>query len=71
MYIFALLGMQIFANRQHFDALGYAVPFGHPGYATAEVPRANFDTLQTAFMAVFQVGSVPGVLVLVLGLGLL
>ncbi|KAH8054569.1 hypothetical protein JL721_10452 [Aureococcus anophagefferens] len=62
MYICALLGMQLFANRFRFDgATGFAVPLAAPGssgraaYAAADVPRAHFDDLGTAFVTIFQI----------------
>ena len=45
MYIFSLLGMQIFAHRLKFDEYGYVIEIGEPGWAEAESPRANFDDL--------------------------
>ena len=48
-YIYALLGMQFFAGRMHFDEMGYAVDITQGGnrdaWSEAEVPRSNFDTL--------------------------
>ena len=62
MYICALLGMQLFANRFRFDAdTHFAVPLAAPGapgrgaYDAADVPRAHFDDLGTAFLTIFQV----------------
>ncbi|KAK7233034.1 voltage-gated sodium channel [Aureococcus anophagefferens] len=63
MYICALLGMQLFANRFRFDgATGFAVPLAAPGSsgraasdAAADVPRAHFDDLGTAFVTIFQI----------------
>jgi len=44
-YIFALIGMEFFANKLHFDpATGLAIKFGQPGYNQATVPQLNFDT---------------------------
>lgn len=53
MYIYALVGLQFFANRFHFDEDGVAVGIGEPGYHTAEVPRSNFDSLMNAFTTIF------------------
>jgi len=55
-YIFALLGMEFFANNLHFDpTTGAPIKFGEPGYDTAMVPRQNFDTFVWAFSTVFGV----------------
>jgi len=54
-YIFALLGMQLFANTLHFDANEYAVAIGDPAWSDADVPRSNFDTFLYAFVTIFQV----------------
>jgi hypothetical protein len=54
-YIYALLGMALFANRLRFDpTTGYAVSFGSPGYNEAAVPSTNYDNLLHAISAVFQ-----------------
>lgn len=55
MYIFALLGMQLFANRMKFDGDGYVIPIGSEGWDEAMSPRANFDDLTFAFTTIFQV----------------
>lgn len=55
MYIYALVGLQFFANRFHFNEEGQAVPIGEEGYYAAEVPRSNFDTLMNAFTTIFEV----------------
>lgn len=55
MYIYALVGLQFFANRFHFDEDGVTVGIGEPGYYTAEVPRSNFDSLMNAFTTIFEV----------------
>ena len=46
-YIFALLGMQMFAGQYAFDAHGYHVGLHERVVegVSAEIPRANFDTL--------------------------
>ncbi|CAM9574083.1 unnamed protein product, partial [Ectocarpus sp. 8 AP-2014] len=54
MYIYALVGLQFFANRFHFNEVGEVVGIGEPGYYTAEVPRSNFDTLMNAFTTIFE-----------------
>jgi voltage-dependent calcium channel L type alpha-1D len=54
MFIYALIGLQFFANRLHFDDRGYAVSIGASGWADADVPRSNFDDLHHAFVTVFQ-----------------
>eukprot|EP00752_Nemacystus_decipiens_P011295 g10037.t1 len=55
MYIYALVGLQFFANRFHFNEVGEAVGIGEEGYYTAEVPRSNFDTLMNAFTTIFEI----------------
>jgi hypothetical protein len=55
MYIFALLGVQFYSNRFHFDEFGRPVGIGEPGYWSAEVPRENFDTVVDGIMRVFQI----------------
>lgn len=55
MYIYALVGLQFFANRFHFNADGVAVGIGEDGYYSAQVPRSNFDTLMNAFTTIFEV----------------
>jgi hypothetical protein len=66
LYIFSLLGMQLFANRFRFDPIsGTAIspleyyertspPLDADHLPLGTVPRANFDTLFAAFMTVFQ-----------------
>lgn len=51
-YIYALIGMQVFSNQFRFDELGYPVDRYH---AAAYIPRANFDTLIWSMVTVFQV----------------
>lgn len=55
MYIYALVGLQFFANRFHFDANGEVVGIGEEGYYSVHVPRSNFDTLMNAFTTIFEV----------------
>lgn len=51
-YIYALIGIQIFSNKFRFDELGYPVD----RYQTATyIPRANFDTMIWSMVTVFQV----------------
>lgn len=56
-YIYALMGMQFFGARMHFDDLGYRVEITEGGnrdaWEAAEVPRMNFDTIQWAAATVF------------------
>jgi len=55
-FIYALIGMQIFANRMHFHPdSGNVIRYGEPGYDEAEIPRSNFDTFAQAMTTVFQV----------------
>jgi hypothetical protein len=54
MYIFSLLGMQLFANVFRFDSVtGYAVAADAP-IGTFKIPRQNFDDLLFSFLCVFQ-----------------
>jgi hypothetical protein len=56
MYVTSLIGMALFANRLHFDPLtGLPLTFRDPGFATAHVPRSNFDDMLGAFTVIFQV----------------
>jgi len=53
-YMFALIGMQLFANTLHFDpTTGAPVNLGDPGFASASVPLLNFDTFFMAFVTVY------------------
>lgn len=52
LYIYALIGMQTFANRFRFDEYGFPVDRNHEA---AYVPRANFDTMLWSVVTVFQV----------------
>lgn len=55
-FMYALLGMQIFSNRLHFDKLtGIHIDISDPNYASAEVPRSNFDDFFWAMTTVFQI----------------
>ncbi|KAF1318920.1 Voltage-gated ion channel, partial [Globisporangium splendens] len=51
MYIYALIGMQTFANQFRFDEHGYPVDSKHE---VAYIPRSNFDTLLWSMVTVFQ-----------------
>jgi len=54
MYIFAMVGMEFFANKLHFDPVtGNAIKFGEPGYADAYIPQYNFDTFLWALVTVY------------------
>lgn len=55
MYIYALVGLQFFANRFHFDQEGAVVGIGEIGYYDADIPRSNFDSLMNAFTTIFEV----------------
>ena len=59
MYIYALIGMQFFANRMRFDPdTGAPVRFNldlDSAYYNAEIPRSNFDSFTHALVTVFQV----------------
>ncbi|EGZ28555.1 hypothetical protein PHYSODRAFT_467180 [Phytophthora sojae] len=52
LYIYALIGMQTFANRFRFDEYGFPVDRNHEA---AYVPRANFDTMLWSVVTVFQI----------------
>ena len=70
-FIYAMIGVQFFANRMRFDDDGYSIPIGGTSPRTGqtwyditkeyadlggvEVPRANFDTTLMAFVTVYQI----------------
>eukprot|EP00945_MAST-04E_sp_MAST-4E-sp1_P008438 g8438.t1 len=55
-YIFALIGMQLFANKFRFDPeTNEPLSMLENGYESGQVPRANFDTFIWAVATVFQV----------------
>lgn len=54
-FIYALIGMQLFANRLHFDEYGAHVAITDPDYKKSTVPRSNFDDFFFACTTVFQV----------------
>ena len=56
-FLFALIGMSIFANRFHFDANGFVIAsFNSPEWEyTPDQPRSTFDTFTLAFLTVFQI----------------
>ncbi|CAM9347519.1 unnamed protein product, partial [Phaeothamnion confervicola] len=55
-YIYALIGMEFFANHLHFDpATGVPLSITDDGYEEADVPRNNFDGILWASTTVFQV----------------
>lgn len=53
-YVYALIGMQTFANRFRFDEYGYPLDQNH---VAVNIPRANFDTILWAMVTVFQVSA--------------
>jgi len=61
MYIYALMGMQFFANKFKFDDDGYAIPIGSPhpqsgdDWYTIQPARHNFDDFHFAFITIFQI----------------
>ena len=56
MYVYALLGMQLFANRMHFDPdTGVSIDITEYEYEFAHVPRSNFDSLSNSMTTVFQI----------------
>ncbi|RLN21075.1 hypothetical protein BBJ28_00010562 [Nothophytophthora sp. Chile5] len=50
-YIYALIGMQTFANQLRFDEHGFPVGRNH---TAAYIPRSNFDTMLWSVVTVFQ-----------------
>lgn len=58
-YIFALLGMQFFGGRMHFDDMGYTVAItdgeNREPWHAAEIPRGNFDSLTWASVTIFAI----------------
>lgn len=54
-FIYAMLGIEFFANRMRFDEQGHAIPIGGEGYDAAYVPRHNFDTVLNAVVTVYQI----------------
>ena len=55
-FIYALVGMQLFANRLHFDkANGVLLDISDSNYANGDVPRSNFDDFFWSMTTVFQV----------------
>jgi len=58
-YIFALLGMQFFGGRMHFDPEGYPVAItdgeDRGPWLAAEIPRGNFDSLTWASVTIFAI----------------
>lgn len=55
-FIYAMVGMQLFANRLHFDeSTGAHVHKTDPRYTSANVPRSNFDDFFWSMTTVFQV----------------
>jgi len=43
-FIYSLIGMELFANRLHFDNMTAAhIDISDPRYSGADIPRANFD----------------------------
>lgn len=54
-FIYALIGMQLFANRLHFDDSGAHIAITDPMYEKSEVPRSNFDDFFSSSNTVFQV----------------
>ncbi|OQR93148.1 Voltage-gated Ion Channel (VIC) Superfamily [Achlya hypogyna] len=53
-YIFALLGMEIFATKYQFDQNNYALPYNTTNPA-AQLHRSNYDSITWAVFTVFQV----------------
>ena len=56
LFVFALLGMQLFANKLRVDPeTGYPLKIGTAKWFEATTPRANFDTLGETTITLFQV----------------
>lgn len=55
MFIFALLGMQLFANKMKFDEGGLRIPVTDLRWQTVVSQRTNFDDFAKSFMSVFQI----------------
>ncbi|KDO33414.1 hypothetical protein SPRG_02221 [Saprolegnia parasitica CBS 223.65] len=53
-YMYALMGMELFATKYKFDALNRPQPFNATDPSVV-LHRSNFDTIQWAFFTVFQV----------------
>ncbi|CAK4798029.1 unnamed protein product [Aphanomyces euteiches] len=53
-YIYALLGMELFATKFQFDANNRPLPFNNTN-PTSNLHRTNFDTIYNACFAVFQI----------------
>lgn len=52
MYVYALVGMQMFGNQFRFDADGFPVSLAE---TAAYIPRSNFDTILWSMVTIFQV----------------
>ncbi|OQR96973.1 Voltage-gated Ion Channel (VIC) Superfamily [Achlya hypogyna] len=53
-YIFALMGMDLFATKFNFDAANRPISYAN-AVPTVTLHRSNFDTMPTALFTVFQV----------------
>ena len=55
MFTYALVGMQLFSNRFHFNSeTGATIYLNELGYESASVPRSNFDNFFRSMITVFQ-----------------
>eukprot|EP01038_Epipyxis_sp_PR26KG_P013434 gene13434-18012_t len=55
LFIFAIVGMQFFANRFRFTDDGYRLPINSDEWkSSSNRPRTNFDNFALSFMAIFQ-----------------
>lgn len=52
MYVYALVGMQMFGNHFRFDEAGFPVTFTQQA---AYTPRSNFDTMLWSMITIFQI----------------
>lgn len=56
MFIYSLIGMQLLANRMHFNSTnGLAIGIDEKGYDDAIIPRSHFDNFFWSMVTVFQI----------------
>ncbi|KAL7543245.1 hypothetical protein ACHAXR_012558 [Thalassiosira sp. AJA248-18] len=55
-FIYSLIGMQLFSNRLHFDEVtGAHIGISDPKWASSDTPRSNFDDFLWSVTTVFQI----------------
>lgn len=56
-FILALFGQQLLANKMRYDQYGYRVSYetDYEGWLVADVPTTNYDDLLSALLATFQI----------------